>query len=272
MTRADWLVVALGLALSLGPVGARAQGAPPDTNPLRSLEASERDIRVTPGYAGRLVRVGGTVEPGCDVVVTLTSPGQSVAFARMGKVGPLWMSVGRVQVDSLPAMYKLKSTRPLQEILSEQEQLRHRLGSRGLEASLRVQNRPNATLSLNEILAARQAADLYAFAGGGVTRHRDQFSTTFFWPAGAPPGRYTIQAYAVRDGRVVGTRAEAVDVREVGIEGLVSAFARTHGVLYGLTAVALAVAIGWLVSGLFDLVERFEAIRAWRRRNVPRVL
>ena len=269
MMRAGALLRTRPSPTAIAPVTLGAQTVPADTNPLPSLQVSERDIRVTPKYAGRLVRVEGTVEPGLDVVVSLTSPGRSVTFARMGKVGPLWMSVGRVEVDSLPPMYQVKSTRPLHEILTVQEQLRHRLGYSALEASVTVRHGAQASLSLNEIVAAREAADLYAVADGGVTRRGGRFSTTFFLPPGAPPERYTIRADAVRDGRVVGTRAEVVHVHEVGIESLVSAAARTHGVLYGLAAVVLAVAIGWLFSALFDFVERFEAIGAWRKRNVP---
>lgn len=265
-----WLAMGLGLLCGYGPMATRAQQVLPEPNPLHTLVVSERDIRITPRYAGQHVRVRGTVEPGYDVVVVLTSPGRTVTFARMGRVGPIWMAVGRVRVDSLPALYQLKSTRPLRAILGTGEQVRYRLGHRGLQASLQTENGAAARLYLNEVVAAREADGRFVFAEGDVEDRGGEFSTTFFWPPAVPPGTYAIRAFAVRDQRIVGMRSDSVRVHEVGIEALVSTFARSYGVLYGLAAVALAVAIGWLMSRLFDALEQLGALRAWREQDPPR--
>ena len=253
---ARWPAVALAFLVCCGPRGAWAQAARDDAGALRNLTVSDRDIRVTPRYSGELVKVRGTVAPGCDVVVRLSAPGRTVACSRMGKVGPFWLSVGRVRFGNVPSMYKVKSTRSLLAILAPQEQLRYRLGFRGLRASLTVQGGPPSELDLNELITVRTAAGLYAVAGTGVTLDRGRFATTFFWPAGAPEGRYEVEALAVRDQRVVGARSVAVEVHVVGVEAFVRALAQTHGVVYGLIAVLLAGAVGALMSVLFELLWR----------------
>jgi uncharacterized protein (TIGR02186 family) len=256
-----WTAAVLGCLLGCGPYVAWAQAPPDASGVLRSLTVSDRDIQVTPRYSGELVRVRGTVGPGCDVVVKLSAAGRTVACSRMGKVGPFWLSLGRVRFGNVPPMYKVKTTRPLASILSLPEQLEYRLGFRGLRASLTVERGPQAELHLNELITVRELARLYAVADTGVAFDGEQFGTSFFWPAGAPAGRYEIQALAVRDQRVVDERSVSVVVREVGTEAFVSALARDHGVLYGLIAVALAGAIGVLMSLIFEML--------WRRGPKP---
>lgn len=260
MRRATWPAAVLSLVLAHGAL--RAQGVESrQTNPLRSLQVSERDIRITPRYAGASVEVQGTAQPGVDIVVKLASAGQAGTFSRMGRVGPFWMSVGRIRVGNVPEMYKVKSNLPLQEVLSGREQVSQVLGFRGLRASLTVDRDTGAELYLNELIAARKAAGLYAFSDSGVALQGEHFTTSFFWPPGATPGRYTIQAFAVRNQHVVGSRSVAIEVREVGIEAFVSAFASSHGILYGLAAVVLAALIGWLMSLIFDLLAHSQPTR-----------
>jgi len=261
MMRGRWAVAVLACLLGVVPQRAWAQTVP-DGSALRSLTVSDREIQVTPRFSGELVRVRGTVAPGCDVIVKLSAPGRTVTCSRMGKVGPFWLSLGRLRFGNVPPMYKVKASRSLASILSLPERLRYHLGFLGLRASLTVEGGPQSELHLNELITVRQAARLYALADTGVTFDGHQFDTSLLWPAGAPTGRYEIQALAVRDQRVVGTRSVSVEVHEVGAEAFVSALARDHGVLYGLLAVALAGVIGVLMSLVVE--------RLWHRGTPPR--
>lgn len=260
---------ALVIFLCHGAFGAGSQAGAQQAGPLQALEVSNRNIRVTSCYSGERVKVSGRVEPGCDVVVKLTSREREVTCSRMGKVGPFWMSVGRVRFGNVPLMYKIDSSGPLDEILSGQEQLRYRLGLRGLRASLTVQGGTDARLHLNELIAARKAGGLFSFREGSVTCREGRFRTDFFWPCRVASGRYTIEAFAIRDRRVVGTRSVSIEVHEVGIEAFVSNLARSHGVLYGLGAVGLAAVVGLLMCLIFDFLGNLGAIHAARKRNRP---
>jgi len=261
MTRGRWAAVVLGCVMACGPRLAGAQAPPGAPGALRSLTVSDRDIRVTPRYSGELVKVRGTVGPGCDVIVKLSADGRDATFSRMGKVGPFWLSLGRVRFGNVPPMYKVKSTRPLTSILSVPEQLRRHLGFRGLRAALTVEPGPQAELHVNELITVRVAAGLYTVDDTGIAFDGERFATSFFWPAGAPAGRYQVQALAVRDQRIVGERSASVEVHEVGAEAFVSALAREHGVIYGLLAVTLAGVIGVAMSVIFEMI--------WRRGRRP---
>jgi uncharacterized protein (TIGR02186 family) len=191
----------------------------------------------------------------CDVVLKLTSARAGATLSRLGKVGPLWLSQGRVHFGNVPQMFKIKSTRPLQEILLPGELTRYGLGFSGLRASMTVEGGLDPGLYLNELLAVRQAAGLYTFKDTGVTSVHGQFAATFFWPPGAPSGTYRIEALAVRDLRVAGVEETTIEVHKVGIEAWISDLASRHGILYGLLAVVLAVAVALFMSAVFNRIQ-----------------
>jgi uncharacterized protein (TIGR02186 family) len=223
------------------------------------LKISADLIEVTPSYRGELVKISGSVPPGFDVVVKLASPRGDAVFSRKGKVGPFWLSVGRVRFSNVPWMYKVKSSRLLNEILIPQEQIHYRLGARGLKASIGVQKGVDRDLYLNELILIRRAGRLYSLGDSGVTRKGRRFQTSFFWPSDGPPGRYFIEAFAVKDGLVVDSRKHAIVVKRIGVEAWVSRLSRSHGILYGVFAVVLAIVAGLVASLIFKRSNKSQA-------------
>jgi uncharacterized protein (TIGR02186 family) len=242
-------------ALTLAGNGAAAT-APPV--PI-SVSVSEPVIRITPRYQGELVRVAGTAPSGCAVVVKLTSSREAVRYSRKGKVGPIWLSVGPVRFENVPRMFKVKSTAELDDIMVASEQVKWVLGRRGLKASMQVPPGLDRGVYLDELIRIREQRRLFSFGDTSVRRDGTAFSTTFFWPPDGPPDRYRVEAYAVRDGRVVGVAAAGVLVRAVGVEAWVRHLAAEHGIVYGLLAVLLAIAAGLLASAAFKRSGRRTA-------------
>ncbi len=249
------LLAGLWPLLASGPAGA-APAAPV------SVSVSDHVIQITPRYQGERVRVSGTAPEGCAVVVELISSLETVRYSRKGKVGPLWLSVGQVRFENVPRMYKLKSTGPIDDILSASEQVKYGLGRRGLKASMRVSRGVDRDLYLNELILIREQHHFFSFHETAVRRQGRAFSMTFFWPPDGPPDHYRVKAYAVRDGQVVGTATTEVEVRAVGIEAWIRTLAAKHGIVYGLLAVLIALASGLSVS--------FACRRSPRRPPRPR--
>ncbi len=254
MRRRVLLSLAVALCALGGSLAPRAAGSA-DGVPVE-LYASARQIEVTPRYSGELVRVWGKVPEDCYVIVKLASPRESAVFSRKGKVGPFWLSVGRVRFENVPWMYKVKSDLPIDEILTRREELRYQLGIRGLKASIGVQKGVDRDLYLNELIMTRKAGRLFSFDLTGVTRRGPAFTTSFFWPSDGPPGHYHIEAFAAREGLVVGYGAVDIDVKRIGLEAWVSRLSRHHGMLYGAFAVALAIVAGLAASLVFKRPKR----------------
>lgn len=243
--RAWRAALALGAGLfapAFGGVSAAAQADGITVVPAQRL------IPVTPRYRGDLVRVSGTAPASAEIVLKLTSTREEVVCSQKGKIGPFWLSVRQVRIQSVPGMFKIESTAPLADILPDSEQVEYRLGRVGLKASMAVAGGLDRDLYLDELIHIRERDRRFSFSEGGVRRDGDTYETSFFWPPDGPTGRYRLEAYAVERGRVVARAETWVDVRAVGVEAWTRDLARNHGVLYGLFAVALAAVAGLAVS------------------------
>lgn len=210
------------------------------------------DIRIATDYHGKRLLIYGVRKPGCDVILKLTSKeNKHVAFAKKGRVGIFWLTTGRVAFDNVPAMYKIRSTRPLAEILPPEELVSLGLGRESLFTSIEA---PAGTprFILADLVSSREEEKLFSFHRTGVSLIKDNlFEASFFWPPKAPPGEYRVESIAVRDGKVISVDSERVRVEKVGMEGWISNLAVEHGVAYGFLAIFVALASGLLVGLLF---------------------
>ena len=120
-------------AASAVPSGANS------TPPAITLSMSKAEIHITAGFHGDLLKAAGAAPLDCDIILRLSSPLGEETLDLKGKRGPLWLTVGKVRFESAPRIYMLRSTRPIEEILSPEEQARETLGITGLKATLRVQ-------------------------------------------------------------------------------------------------------------------------------------
>jgi len=250
-TRAG-LVAGLCALLLPGASPARAEASV-------SVSVSEPLIQITPRYHGELVRVEGMAPAECAVVVKLTAERRDASYSRKRKVGPLWLAVDQVRFGNVPLMYKVKSTGALDDLLAPNEQVRYVLGRRGLIASMTAPPGLDRDVYLGEMIRIREQGRFFGFGEGPVSRQGTSFTTTFYWPPDGPPGRYLVEAFAVRQRRVEGSAETDVEVRMVGVEAWVRDLAATHGVVYGLLAVLTAIAAGLMVSVMFTGKSRRRA-------------
>ena len=70
-------------------------------------------------------------------------------------------------------------------------------------------------------------------------------------PARVPVGTYRAETYLISRGRVLAVASRDVQIRKAGFERFVALAAQRHGFLYGLTAVALSLLLGYAASALF---------------------
>jgi len=244
------LVSAILLLASLGSLPQDA--VPSDGGASIAAHLPKAEILVTSDYHGERLLIYGMASPDTDVVVKLSSKRESVTYSRKGRVGLFWFSVGKVTFTNVPSMFKTKSTKPLDDILFPEEQIKYSLGKRGLIASIGTPDPATPPFLIEEMISTRVEDRLYSFHEGEVKRVKgNMFETSFYWPPKAPPGAYQIDTLAVRGGKVIGVDSELVKVEKVGVEAWVSGLASANGLLYGLIAVVVAMVSGLLVGLIF---------------------
>jgi len=243
--------VALGLAalawLALGLAGS-LRAAP------LVADLSKHLVAITTGFAGADVLLFGAVDGPGDVVVIIWGPPEEVAIHRKSRIAGIWINTAQLTFDRVPSFYSVASSRPLDEIASDQVLTRLEMGVDRIDLPL-----PHAKASANvarnwrdALIRNKQRLGHYSTEVGQVIfLGENLFRTLVEFPANVPTGTYQIEVYLLRDGRVVSAQTTPLIVSKIGLEADVFDFAHNYAALYGLIAILVALVAGWLAHIAF---------------------
>jgi uncharacterized protein (TIGR02186 family) len=220
---------------------------------------SQDQIQITSSYTGTDIVVFGAIEGDTDqntprdVVVVVRGPNTNMVVRRKVRVGGIWINRDAMRFTGMPAYYFLSSTRPIASIAPADTVQRYQIGLQAIMPQTESTHMP-AKAEPFRLAAIReqQATNLYAELPGGV----EFLSATLFRarvpvPATVPTGKYTVQVYLFRNGAVLGAQSTPLFVDQIGLERRLYHYAHDQPFWYGLAAVFMAGALGWLSSMLF---------------------
>ena len=193
---------------------------------------------------------------GYDLVVTVTGPKESEVTRRKERVLGFWVNVESRDFIDVPSYLAVLSSKPPDAIAGPE--LRQRLHL-GLQQTLLPQRiGPDTADVVHDdafraaFLRLKGARQLYVENTGAVTFLTPSlYRATIPLPAVVPIGNYDVDLKLFADGAMVGQASSAFEIVKVGFEQVVASSAQTHGLLYGLTAVMLALVTGWFASVVF---------------------
>ncbi|MGI9489754.1 MAG: TIGR02186 family protein [Geminicoccaceae bacterium] len=221
-----------------------------------AADVSDRLIAITTAFVGGDVVVFGAIEEtDGDIVITMQGPRQSQMVRRKSRIAGIWVNRDRVAFEDVPSFFAIASTRPLEEIVSSRVRKQFGLGVDYL--ALEMSNQDDYDADERAAFAAalvrnKQKADLYTKTPIKVTFPGSKlFRATFSFPANVPPGHYQIEVLKLMDGQVTGAQQSSLQISKVGLEADVFDFANQRSALYGIVAIVIAVAAGWLAGVVF---------------------
>ncbi|NVO21804.1 TIGR02186 family protein [Donghicola mangrovi] len=238
--------------------------------PLRAEEVvlglSHEEIRITTRFDGSDILIYGAVKRDetsapdlpLQVIITVAGPSGPTTVWRKERVGGIWMNTDSVEIDRAPSFYAVATTAPLKEILSETEDLRHKISiPRAIRSVGAPQNIDDAEAFTDALIRIHERNHSYLTAEGAAQLHENTlFDTNITLPSNLTEGEYKIRIFLTRDAAVVANYETPISVRKVGLERWLYALSREHALLYGLLSLALAVAAGWGASTFFALIKR----------------
>lgn len=250
------LAFALMLALPAVPAAGEEQ----------VVAGTSRDtIDITTNFSGSDLLIYGAVrretpvpsDSALDVIVTVEGPSEPVTVRRKSRRLGIWLNTSATEVDAAPSFYAIASTKPLAQILSHTEDLRHSItipnAIRSVGAPQDVHDSPQFTEALIRI---REANRLYSQHDGEVDLVEDTlFRTDVDLPANLIEGNYVTRILLVRDRKVIADNETTIYVRKVGIERWLYTLSRDWPATYGLLSLAIAVFAGWLASAVFRFIR-----------------
>ncbi|MEW6657951.1 MAG: TIGR02186 family protein [Thermodesulfobacteriota bacterium] len=225
--------------------------------------ASSAKIRLFPDrvdigtfFQGVEVKIQGEMPPGCEAVVEIEGATAKEMLLRKGRRAGLWMTVGEIRVENAPNLYLVLSSAPKIPQLPGEETP---WGLSAWKSRLKFQGAltdQEIDLFFKEFLALKKSEELYdTFPGTLQTAKSPEGQSalkgTFKLPAKVPPGHYRVRLSVVKEGRVLEQKNEELEVKMVGFPALLASLAYEHGAFYGIMAVLIAIATGFIMGFLF---------------------
>ncbi len=222
---------------------------------------SQNRISITANFDGSEVFVFGAVkreapppdDGDLEVIITLAGPLEPVLVRRKKKILGVWVNADTVEVDAAPSYYAVAANKPLDQILSNVEDIFKDISVdqliRSVGAPQHIHDSPEFTKAL---IRVREAQGLYSIDPVPIAiRENTLFGTSFVMPANLVEGQYVARIFLTRNKSVVSEHSNEIDVRKVGLQRWVFYQAHNHSFTYGLLCVLIAVATGWFASFVF---------------------
>jgi uncharacterized protein (TIGR02186 family) len=211
--------------------------------PLKAEEVvlglSSDKVAITATFEGSEILVFGAVKREVaipdiplDVVITVAGPSLPVSVRRKDRRFGIWVNTDEVRLDAAPTFYAVATTGPLDQVLTNTEDLRHRVSI------------PRAIRSVG---AASMAEDVENFTEALIRIRRGQNAYQLLENTVALDEQ-TLFRTAIR--------LPAIDVHKVGLERWLFTLSREQPLVYGLLSIAIAIAAGWGASAAFQVLRR----------------
>ncbi len=235
--------------------------------PVRAEEVvlglSRDTVSISTNFEGSEILIFGAVKretpaptsPPLEVAITVSGPTAPVTVRRKERVLGIWANTASVTIDSAPSFYAVATSAPLEEVLTETEDLRRKVSVpraiRSVGAPPDVQDAQTFTDALIRI---RTRSGLYQLLEGAVeVTDQTLFSTAIAMPADLTEGAYATRIFLTRGGEVVAAFETQIEVRKVGLERFLYTLSRQQPLVYGLMSLAIAIAAGWGASAAFRI-------------------
>ncbi|MFY9239888.1 MAG: TIGR02186 family protein [Roseovarius sp.] len=237
--------------------------------PLRAEEVvlglSKNQISINTTFDGSEILLFGAIKRDraipdgeLGVIVAIAGPSQAVNVRRKERRFGIWVNVDAVEVDAAPSFYAVATSGPLSDVLTEVEDLRHRIS---IPRAIRSVGAPttvsDAQAFTEAVIRIRKANGAYKVEEGAIDlAEQTLFQTQIELPANLTEGAYATRIFLTREGQVVSRYETVIDVRKVGMERWLFALSREQPILYGLMSLAIAIAAGWGASAAFRLLRQ----------------
>lgn len=217
-------------------------------------DLSKHIVAITTGFAGADVLLFGATDGPGDVVLVVRGPSEDVTVRQQEKVaGLIWANTDAVTFEGVPNFLHVVASRPLEEILSPAEQVRHQISLDSLDLPAKGVVSEEALEEFRKaLLRLKMRQGLYDYQPQAVSHLANRlFRADLSFPSNVPTGAYTAEVYLVRDGDVVSAEITPLIISKVGFSADVFLFAHEYSAAYGLAAIVIAVAAGWIAGIAF---------------------
>lgn len=224
-----------------------------------TAEISTDLVQINTGFDGVNLLLFGTANGTNNIIIVIKGPLETNIIRKKTRVASIWVNTEKVIIENVPTFYAIASTRPLNQITTQSILKKYGIGANNfLTNILKQANAKTMDISdeyKNALVRLKNKLGLYIDNPIKIKLIEEQlFRANIKFPANVGTGKYTAQIYYFKDGLLLDVINKPILVEKIGIGADVFRLAHSHSALYGIIAILIAVASGWIAAAIFRKV------------------
>ncbi|MCC7166872.1 MAG: TIGR02186 family protein [Rhodospirillales bacterium] len=212
-------------------------------------DLSKHLVAITAGFSGTDVLLFGATDGPGDVIVVVRGPEKAELVRKKARTAGIWINREERRFTDAPQFYHIAATRPLEEMTVKGDFQRHQIGLANLKLTAQGGEVGEFRAAL---IRLKQNQGVYSDEVEPISVLGNRlFRTEMHFPANVPVGTYRVEVYLVRGSQVVSAQMTPLIIGKIGLGADLYDFAHYQAALYGVAAILIAVASGWLASVAF---------------------
>ena len=224
-----------------------------------TAEISTDLVQINTGFDGVNLLLFGTANGTNNIIIVIKGPLETNIIRKKTRVASIWVNTEKVIIENVPTFYAIASTRPLNQITTQSILKKYGIGANNfLTNILKQANAKTMDISdeyKNALVRLKNKLGLYIDNPIKIKLIEGQlFRANIKFPANVSTGNYTAQIYSFKNGLLLDVINKPIIVEKIGIGADVFRLAHSHSALYGIIAILIAVASGWIAAAIFRKV------------------
>ena len=224
------------------------------------IDTNERDVEIQPGISGTKIVLFGAIPSGRrEIIIEVVGPPKNQTMQEKRRYFGFWLGRGKSYYKNVPSYYNLLSSKPLDEITTQEGLNKLGLGIEHLPLGkadikystieqLKFDQRLRAEMFKNGQFFEKQSNIILRSGPGKV----GLFKTEFSLPPNSLQGKYFVRYFLFQNGEAISYAESIIDLKQAGFARLIWLFANKFALLYGIIAIILSGLLGWVVSLIFS--------------------
>ncbi|MFM9851705.1 MAG: TIGR02186 family protein [Sphingomonadaceae bacterium] len=232
--------------------------------PVLVPNVSQQSVEIAYSFTGaELLLFGAIVYPDgrppidqADIAVVLKGPVRSIRVREKQQILGIWVNASEERFRSAPEFYAIATSRPLDKLVDERTAAIYELGLGNIQLSPAGGNERSKERRFEAgLVKLKQTTRLFVDQPHAVEITEGVlYQARIAIPARVPVGRYTAETFLISKGKILAAATRDIEVKKSGFERFVANSADQAPVLYGFTAIALALFLGWGAGEIFRRV------------------
>ena len=224
-----------------------------------TAEISTDLVQINTGFDGVNLLLFGTTNGTNNIIIVIKGPLETNIIRKKTRVASIWVNTEKVIIENVPTFYAIASTRPLNQITTQSILKKYGIGANNfLTNILKQANAKTMDISdeyKNALVRLKNKLGLYIDNPIKIKLIEEQlFRANIKFPANVSTGNYTAQIYYFKNGLLLDVINKPILVEKIGLGADVFRLAHSHSALYGIIAILIAVASGWIAAAIFRKV------------------